>query len=149
MPSASSSTNSCATARSPTTRAGASNTNWISRKQASPAARKAAAAGSNRRNSALVNRTNRVDGTRQCRNTAGRILFHRVLAAAEASLYVIDDHLLEIRSQRRPAQRSGLLAVDEYGRRRLLPGSRQRNADIGVLRLPPAVVAAAHHPALG
>src|SRR5205823_7020167 len=79
--------------------------------------------------------------------SAPMVLFRRGAAGgrgAEAAFDVIDHQVLEIGRKRRAAQRGGLLAVDEYRRGRLLAGTRQRDADVGVLRFARAVDDAAH-----
>src|SRR5215472_1025887 len=63
---------------------------------------------------------------------------------AEAALDIIDHHRLEVARKRRAAQGRGLLAVDEYRRRRRLAGAGQRDADVGMLALARAVDDATH-----
>src|SRR5262245_45865104 len=65
-------------------------------------------------------------------------------ALAEAALDIVDHTLLEVGGDGRSAQGYRLLAVDEDGRRRLLAGARERDADSGVLALARAVDDAAH-----
>src|SRR5262245_15322015 len=64
---------------------------------------------------------------------------------AEATLDIVEHHLLELGGGAGAAQGRGLLAVDEHRRCRCLAGARQRDADIGVLRFAGAVDDAAHH----
>src|SRR3954449_8015444 len=54
------------------------------------------------------------------------------------------DDLVEFGGDVLAAQREGLLAVDEHGRRRRLSGAGQADADVGMLALAGAVDDAAH-----
>src|SRR4051812_35270180 len=65
-------------------------------------------------------------------------------ALAEASLDIVDHHLLEIGGDRGTAQGHRLLAVDEHRRCWRLAGARQRDADVGMLALARSVDDAAH-----
>src|SRR3984893_9729446 len=66
-------------------------------------------------------------------------------AVADPALDIVEYHLLEIRCRPGPSERRHLLAVDEHGRGGRLAGPRQRDADIGLLRLARPVDDAAHH----
>src|SRR6185312_8275036 len=79
------------------------------------------------------------------RPEAGALLRRRPRAVAVAALDVVDDDLLEVGGDGGPAQRGGLLAVDEDRRGRLLAGAGERDADVGVLGFAGAVDDAAHY----
>src|ERR1700704_5830380 len=70
----------------------------------------------------------RIVGPLLRRRAAGRAL-------TESPLDIVEHHLLEIGGGAGSAQGGDLLAVDEHGRRRRLPGAGQREADIGLLGL--------------
>src|SRR5688572_6703355 len=71
--------------------------------------------------------------------------FGRLSALPEALLDVDGDHLLELIGDVGAAERCDLPAIYEDGRRRLLAGAGERDADVGVFALAGTVDDAAHY----